>query len=247
MFKWPLMQFLSKIVYLTAVVFGAATLYRLMRHPPRLRPEFLRTFIRNIFFFDLLICFGVFFNQSNTLIYRNLDSKSFFIYQVSLILVMAILKLVWLYYFIKMNRLVINFSLSKIFHVVYFIFCGFIAGLLLTAFTIIPFPYKNSITNSLNVFFESVVLAMALASLILLIIHTHYHQTLSKKRIIYSYCGTYIFIFLVIVGTFILSFFITNNHREILTIINSVNMILYNVLPLLWIKRHGDKVLGIMR
>ncbi|MFC2156366.1 hypothetical protein ACFLT9_00885 [Acidobacteriota bacterium] len=235
---------ISILAFTAALGLAILTFYQLIKESSRWRSEFYSAFIRNIFFFDLLICFGVFFNQSNTLIYKNLDSKSFFIYQFSLILVMAILKLVWLYYFIKMNRLILNFGLSRTFHVVYFIFCGFFAGVLLSAFTIIPLPFKNSITNSFNVFFESVILAMALASLILLIIHTDYHQLQTKKRIIFSYCGTYIFIFLNIVGAFILSFFITKNPREILTIINSVNMILYNILPLLWLKRYGDKVLA---
>ena len=238
------MLLVSVIVFLTALAVGTYSVYSLLRHPPRLRPEFLRSYIRNILFYDLLICLGVFFNYSNTFIFNSLSSSSYFIYQVSIIIVLSLLKLIWLYYFIRMNRQVLNFGLSRIFYASYLIFSGLLIGLLLAGFMLIPAPFKNSITNTVNVFFESLILAIALASLILLVIHTHYNPHSSRKKPVYAYCAMYILILQVFVATFILSFFITRMHREVLTLIYSGNLILYNILPLVWIRRRGERVLG---
>jgi len=196
-------------------------------------------YMANLLFFNLLIIFGLLFNMSGWSfgkgpeIFQLLDLRS------AVIFGMTALKFAWLLTFLEMTAQLIRRSVSKTFRRACIAFSLILLMLLVLAFADLLGPMSRAITALLVVLIESLILAGALMSLIVLIFRTHYAPDVTAKRAVYGFASIYIFLFCFLVGSLILSLFMELEKGRSFIEVNAANMIAYNILPLIWMRRYA--------
>jgi DNA-binding CsgD family transcriptional regulator len=203
---------------------------------------FTLAFTANLLFFNLLIIVGLIFNMSGWSLGKGPEIFQFQDLRNTVLFGMTLLKFAWLYAFLEMTGRLIRRPPSRAFRLAYVSVCLTLLVLLLLAFTYLLGPLSRSITAFLVVFIESLILAGALMSLIALIIRTYYAPDVTNKRAVYVFASIYITLFCILVGSLILSLFMELESGGSFIEVNTANMIAYNILPLVWLRRYARKV-----
>lgn len=233
------MRLFSFLAFLVALGTGIFILYLLSRYTLDRRSGFIRSFLRNVLFFNLLIIAGLFFNIIDWFLINDLSPHSYLWSQTGILISLTILKFLWLYSFLEMNRCIIDLSLSKRFKRIYIYVCGFFTVLLTTAFVNVDNPFRFMLTRFLLVFIETVIIASAFGAILKLLKSEVRQEKNNRNKGILLFSGLYLILFSIILVSLTLGLFVDREHADMYTLVNAFTMIFYNFLPLIWLRRFG--------
>ena len=94
-------------------------------------------------------------------------------------------------------------------------------------------------TRLLSVFIETLIIASAFGAILHLLLKSFRKEKLLKERGILLFSGLYLILFSVILVSLTLGLFVDRRHADAYSLVNAVTMILYNFLPLIWLRRFG--------
>ena len=233
------MRLFSFLAFWIALGTGILILYLLSRYSLDRRSSFIRSFLRNILFFNLLIIAGLFFNILDWFLKDDLSLQFYLWSQTGILIVLTVLKFLWLYSFLEMNRRIIDLSLSKSFRRIYLYLSVFFLVLLTIAFVNVENPFRLMLTRFLLVFIETIIIASAFGAILQLLRSETRQEKKERNKGILLFSGLYLILFSIILVSLTLSLFIDREHADMYTLVNVLTMILYNFLPLIWLRRFG--------
>lgn len=233
------MRIFSFAAFLIALGAGFFIFYIISRYSLERRSAFIRAFLRNVLFFNLLIIAGLFFNIIDWYLKDELPSRVHLWFQTGILIVLTVLKFFWLFSFLQMNRRIVDDSLSSRFKRIYVYMSVFFAVLLTLAFINVDNPWRFMLTRLLSVFIETLIIASAFGAILKLLLESHKKERIQKERGILLFSGLYLLLFSVILVSLTLGLFVDRQHADQYTLVNAVTMILYNFIPLIWLRRYG--------
>jgi len=233
------MRLFSFLAFWVALGAGLLILYLLSRYSLDRRSGFIRSFLRNILFFNLLIIAGLFFNIIDWFLKGDISPQFYLWSQTGILIVLTVLKFLWLYSFLEMNRRIIDLSLSKSFQRIYIYLCAFFMVLLTLAFVNVNNPFRVMLTRFLLVFIETIIIASAFGAILQLLKNESRQKKNKRNKGILLFSGLYLILFSIILVSLTLRLFIDREHADVYTLVNVLTMILYNFLPLIWLRRFG--------
>ncbi|MCJ7681297.1 MAG: helix-turn-helix transcriptional regulator [Candidatus Aminicenantes bacterium] len=204
------------------------------------RSKFFRAFIRNVFFFNLLIIAGNLINLLDLYLGSGLSLSLRSVLQTGILVFMTGLKFLWLYSFAAMNSALVDRKLSPLFSRMFLYSSAFLMGLLGFTFIREGGPFGDMPVRFLLIFIESLIIAASFAFLLRMFWWTHLERRFIWERGAFFFSAIYLLLFSVLLLTLTLGFFMDRSRTELFTLINSCVMLLYNFLPLIWIKKYGD-------
>lgn len=215
-------------------------IYFLSRSPLDRRSGFVRSFLQNVLFFNLLIITGLIFNILDWFLKDDFSPQFYLWFQTGILIVLTVLKFFWLYSFLEMNRRIIDLSLSRRFLRIYIYLCVFFTILLTIAFVNVDNPFRFLLTRVLLVFIEALIIASAFGAILQLLLGAAKQEQRKRERGIILFSGLYLILFSVILISLSLGLFVDPKHADVYTLVNALTMILYNFLPLIWLRRFGS-------
>ena len=234
------MRLFSFLTFFIALGVGFFMIYFLSRSPLDRRSGFIRAFLQNALFFNLLIITGLFFNIIEWFLKDDLSSQFFLWFQTGILIILTVLKFLWLYSFLEMNRRIVDLSLSERFLRIYIYLCVFFTILLTIAFVNVDNPFRFLLTRLLLVFIETLIIASAFGAILQLLVGAVKQDKRKRERGIILFSGLYLILFSVILISLSLGLFVDQKHADVYTLVNAATMILYNFLPLIWLRRFGS-------
>ncbi|MBU4202519.1 MAG: hypothetical protein KJ727_10060 [Acidobacteria bacterium] len=204
------------------------------------RSKFFRAFIRNVFFFNLLIISGNLINLLDLYLGSGLSLSMRSALQTGILVFMTGLKFLWLYSFAAMNSYLVDRKLSPLFSRIFIYSSVFLVGMLGFAFIRARGPFGDMSVRFLVIFIESLIIAASFAFLLRMFWWTHLERRFIWERGAFFFSGIYLLLFSVLLLTLTIGFFLDRSRTELFTLVNSCVMLLYNFLPLIWIKKYGE-------
>ena len=207
------------------------------------RSAFYKSFLNNLAFFNILIIGGIGLN--NIQIYPVFDPNQEIILS-SAYLLMAILKFLWLFAFLSLNIFVGDRTFPDFFKKLYFLASG-------SLMTLLSFLYLYGIKRGDLRFFlsgvgilEFVIIGAAMGAVFIPLILSRSLPQCDLRTGVNLFGWIYFFLIFIILASIILSTFFKEADSAVYILINSVDMILFNLIPIIWIFRYG-KYFGLTR
>lgn len=226
--------------FLIALGSGFYLLFFFRRRSLNRNSKFFRAFIWNVFLFNLLIIAGNLINMLDLYLGGRIPSSLRISLQTGILMVMTGLKFLWLYSFAAMNSLLVDKKLSPLFRRIYVYCSALLIGLLGFIFIRGGGPFGDMPARFFVVFIESLIIAASFAFLLRMFWWTHLERRFIWQRGAFVFSGIYLLLFSILLLTLILGFFMDRRRVELFVLVNSVVMLLYNFLPLIWIKKFGQ-------
>ena len=189
------MRLLSFLAFWIALGVGLLILCLLSSYSLDRRSGFIRSFLRNLLFFNLLIIAGLFFNIVGWFLKDDLSLQFYFWSQTGILIVLTVLKFLWLYSFLEMNRRIIDLSLSKSFQRIYIYVSVFLTVLLTFAFMNVDNPFRFMLTRFLLVIIETIIIASAFGAILQLLKSESRQEKNKKNKGILLFSGLYLILF----------------------------------------------------
>lgn len=196
----------------------------------------------NLLFFNLLFILSLVFNISGWPQGEGPKFLQIAEFRSAVLFGMTVLKFAWIYAFLEMTHQVIRKNLKKGFRRLYISVSSLLLLWLFITYADQMDTMRRMIAASIVVFIESLILAAALAALIVLIHRTHYSPEITSKRAVYGFAGIYIALFCLLIVSLILGMFLDLEKGGGFFQIRAAQMIAYNILPLLWLRRYSGTV-----
>jgi DNA-binding CsgD family transcriptional regulator len=236
------MHYISLIAFFVALAAAFTVLRVNFRFFQSRKSRFSRSFISNILFFNLLVIISILFNFSTRFFSENFSPSQQNLIQICFFIPMTGLKFLWLFSFLRMSRHIIDVELSKPFQRTYIVVALFLMSGLIAAVAGINSPLKGAIIRFLNVFIESLIIISGYLAIIILLIRSLQFPQYRRKRGIYLFSNIYIVLFSTILVSLIVSLFIGRFDWETYTLVYSIVLVLYNLLPLTWLRAYGSSI-----
>lgn len=228
---------LSLVALIVALATGLVTSIVAVTYMQARQPEFFRYFLTNILLFNLLILSG--------LVLRYLQFQ--FQFQASelrqlqfilpgLLVVMAALKLGWLYAFILMNKtlpldIAPKRSARMLARVAVIIFLGY-----LSVMTTAWFKNLDTVVQAVNIILETLIIGGALLATLQLVFTTAKLPKDGRRMSIFVFGGYHLGLLGIILAVLVMGWLQPGPQRLAQLLANGGFLVLFNVSPLVWIK-----------
>jgi DNA-binding CsgD family transcriptional regulator len=236
------MGYISLIALFVALAAAFTVVWVTFRFFQSRRSRFSQSFISNILFFNLLVIISILFNFSIRFYSENFLASKQNLIQICFFIPMTGLRFLWLFSFLRMSRHIIDGELSKPFQRMYIVAALFLTSGLIAAVAGINSPLKNAIIRLLSVFIESLIIISGYLAIIFLLIRSLQFPQYRRKRGIYLFSNIYIVLFSTILVFLIFRLFINRSDWETYTAVYSIVTVLYNLLPLIWLRAYGRSI-----
>lgn len=233
------MTFYEITAFLTAPAIALTLLFMISRYSLDRKTRFFKAFIRNIFFFNVLTLAVILFRSLSVLFQTYIPYESQSMVQSAVLAFMTILKFLWLYSFLDMNAEILSRSLSKSFKRIFIYLTFFFTTLPLIAFLTLPNPYNQIMTRLLVVFNETIIIAASFGVILRLLWLTRKDEIIQKAKGTMLFSGLYLILFSALLLSLTFGLYFNQASNEIYKILDILILLLYNFLPLFWLRRHG--------
>jgi len=214
---------LTLLVLVLAVAAGllATTLAAVLAQARR--TAFLRAFLANILFFNLLIVLAL------VMRYLQIYSRSG-LSILAVLVVMAVPKLAWAYAFVVMNRLLVGDEISSRLTRAWLLASVLLLALLLALLSWSVISHRPALVGWAAWVVEGPVILVALGAAIRTLVEAARLPIGPRRRSLAVFGGLHLGLLLALVGSILLG--------GLQPLVSGVLMILYNVLPLAWMRRY---------
>jgi DNA-binding CsgD family transcriptional regulator len=226
---------LSLIMLVVALATGLITSIVAAAYMQARQPVFFRFFLTNILLFNLLILAGLVFRYLQFQLQAP-ELQSYLIILPGLLVVMAALKLGWLYAFILMNKtlpadIAPKQSASSLIRVAVVVFLGYLAVITASSFT-----QSHSLQQAAIIFLETLIICGALFATLRLILNASKLPKDKRRRSILVFGGYHLGLMGVILVVLVLGWLQPGPQRLVQLLANGGFLILFNLFPLIWMR-----------
>ena len=226
---------LSLAVLIAALATGLVTSIVAITYMQARQPEFFRYFLTNILLFNLLILSGLVFRYLQNQ-FQAPELRPYLFILPGLLVVMAALKLGWLYAFILMNKtlpvdIAPKRSARSLTRAAGVIFLSYL-GVMTTAF----FMRNDALEQVVIIMLETLIIGVALLATLQLIFTATKLPKDGRRKSILVFGGYHLGLLGIILAVLVMGWLQPGPQKLALLLANGGFLVLFNVFPLVWIK-----------
>jgi DNA-binding CsgD family transcriptional regulator len=226
---------LSLVVLIVALATGLVTSIVAVTYMQARQPEFFRYFLTNILLFNLLILSGLVLRYLQFQ-FQASELRPFQFVLPGLLIVMAALKLGWLYAFILMNKtlpldIAPKRSARMLTRAAVIIFLSYLSVMVTAWFT-----HLDTLGQAVNITLETLIIGGALLATLQLMFTAAKLPKDDRRMSIFVFGGYHLGLLGIILAVLVMGWLQPGPQRLAQLLANGGFLVLFNVFPLVWIK-----------